>query len=208
MASYTSGATFFQSVITKQYNANNLLEDFKPLYLQAGIKAKCVGPSSSPTRRSRRRPSSSTSTSSSTRASCPTSSRDELDAIYGEASIEFAKCPTRRRARTDRDELWNFFIDASAPTCTSSSASRPWGQAQRAHAEVPRAHQRLHRRLVPAVARGGALRRRAPLHGLLRDARRERGGRAQRAHRAHGRCTRWSTTAPRSSSSATAARRT
>ena len=35
-----AGATFFQATITKQYNTNNLMEDFKPLYLQAGVKGK------------------------------------------------------------------------------------------------------------------------------------------------------------------------
>ena len=42
LAAYTAGATFFQSTITKTYSATNLLEDFKPLYLQAGVQGRGV----------------------------------------------------------------------------------------------------------------------------------------------------------------------
>ena len=63
-------------------------------------------------------------------------------------------------------------------------ARRP--QAQPAHAKVPRSHQRLYSGLVPAVARGGAHRRGAPLHGQLRDQGRGGGDRAQQPDQPHG----------------------
>ena len=40
LASFICNATFFQIQLTKTYNANNLLEDFKPLYKRAGVTAK------------------------------------------------------------------------------------------------------------------------------------------------------------------------
>ena len=40
LGAYVADATFFQSTITKQYNTQNLMDDFKPLYMQAGCKGK------------------------------------------------------------------------------------------------------------------------------------------------------------------------
>ena len=40
LGAYVAGATFFQSTITKQYTAQNLMDDFKPLYMQAGCKGR------------------------------------------------------------------------------------------------------------------------------------------------------------------------
>jgi len=40
LASFICNATFFQIQLTKTYNGNNLLEDFKPLYRRAGVLAK------------------------------------------------------------------------------------------------------------------------------------------------------------------------
>merc|ERR1719424_1273203 len=40
LASFICNATFFQIQLTKTYSANNLLEDFKPLYRRAGCQAK------------------------------------------------------------------------------------------------------------------------------------------------------------------------
>jgi len=40
LGSYICNATCFQITLTKTYNGNNLLEDFKPLYRRAGVAAK------------------------------------------------------------------------------------------------------------------------------------------------------------------------
>ena len=40
LGSYICNATCFQITLTKTYNGNNLLEDFKPLYRRAGVQAK------------------------------------------------------------------------------------------------------------------------------------------------------------------------
>ena len=40
LASFICNATCFQVMLTKTYNGNNLLEDFKPLYKRAGVQAK------------------------------------------------------------------------------------------------------------------------------------------------------------------------
>ena len=40
LASFVAGATFSQITITKAYSAINLLEDFKPLFIQAGVKGR------------------------------------------------------------------------------------------------------------------------------------------------------------------------
>lgn len=42
LAAYVAGATFFQATISKQYSTHSLLEDFKPLYRQAGVSGKGV----------------------------------------------------------------------------------------------------------------------------------------------------------------------
>ena len=42
LGSYVAGASFFQSTITKQYNATTLLEDFKGRYTEAGCKGRGV----------------------------------------------------------------------------------------------------------------------------------------------------------------------
>jgi hypothetical protein len=74
LGAYVAGCTFFQSIITKPYNSQNLMDDFKPLIFYGECRRESrtrERPISSPTRRA----SSSTSTSSSVRARCPTSSR-------------------------------------------------------------------------------------------------------------------------------------
>ena len=42
LAAFVNGCVASKVVITKTYNANNLIEDFKPLYMVAGVKGQGV----------------------------------------------------------------------------------------------------------------------------------------------------------------------
>ena len=209
-------ATFFQITITKQYNANNLIEDFKPLYRRRASRAR-ASPSSSPTRRSRRSPSSSTSTSSSTPASCPTSSRATSSTpSSARPPSSTPSRPTRRGEEPTHDDLWAFFIDRVRANLHLSLCFSPVGpKFSRARAEVPRLLINgctvdwflpwPEFEALTDVARH--------FMGSLRDPLTRNAVRRARARssRTWARCTPWMTTAstwPRTSSSATAARPT
>ena len=164
LGAYVAGATFFQSTITKQYNAQNLLDDFKPLYVQAGVKGRGAAyapvPASPSTHtrthmharartrthaharaHARQRPATHSLTARRARPPPPSFiftdkeikeegfleyiniflntgelpnlfARDELDAIYGEAAIEYAKSPHAKVGEDPtHDELFSFFIE-------------------------------------------------------------------------------------------------
>ena len=127
LGAYVAGATFFQSTITKQYNANNLLEDFKPLYMQAGVKGK--GAAFIFTDKEIKEESflEYVNIFLNTGELPNLFARDEMDAIYGEAADRVRQVALRRRrARTRRRTTCGpSSSTACAPTCTSSSASRP-----------------------------------------------------------------------------------
>ena len=42
LAAFVNGCTTEQIIVTKSYNATNLIEDFKPLYMSAGVKGQGV----------------------------------------------------------------------------------------------------------------------------------------------------------------------
>ena len=112
LGSYVSGATFFQSTITKSFSAQNLLDDFKPLYVQAGVKGK--GTAFIFTDKEIKEESflEYINIFLNTGELPNLFARDELDAIYGEAAEYYAKSPYARVGEDPtQDELWTFFIE-------------------------------------------------------------------------------------------------
>jgi len=112
LGSYVAGATFFQSTITKSYNAQNLMDDFKPLYMQAGVKGKGVAFIFTDKEIKEEGFLEFVNIFLITGELPNLFARDELDGIYSESSIEFAKSPYARPGEDPtQDELFAFFIE-------------------------------------------------------------------------------------------------
>ena len=111
LGAYVAGCTFFQSIITKQYNSQNLMDDFKPLYMQAGIKNKGAAFIFTDKEIKEEGFLEYINIFLNTGELPNLFARDELDGIYGEVSVEYAKSPLAKPGEDpSQDDLFAYFI--------------------------------------------------------------------------------------------------
>ena len=169
LAAYTAGGSFFQSTITKQYNATNLLEDFKGRYLEAGCKGKGAAFLFTDKEIKEEGFLEYINIFLNTGELPSLFARDEQDAIYAEVAEAWAKSPYAKAGEDPtHDELWGYFIERVRANLHVILCFSPVGPKLNARTQkFPALINGLHCRLVPPVAGGGVHRRRAPLHGHL-----------------------------------------
>ena len=109
LGAFISACTFFQITITKTYNANNLLEDFKPLYRRAGVQGKGVTFLLTDKEVKDEGFLEYVNIFLSTGELPNLFPRDELDAIIGEMGPVYES--VFKGSEPTQDDLWAYFID-------------------------------------------------------------------------------------------------
>jgi dynein heavy chain len=208
LAAYLAGATPFQITITKQYNQQALFDDIKIMYKLAGFKGQKVAFIFTDAEIKEEGFLEYINQILMTGAVAGLFPRDELDAIVSDIR------PIMKRESPELvdtyDNLYNFFmvrLCCSAARahalpltplllCCAGPRARqparvPLLLARRPQVlapllAVPGPHQRLHRGLVPALARGRAHRRGGQVRVRLRDGVPRRGQDVARAAHGHG----------------------